>query len=277
MGSDHGGPWALSLRINWTDTMLSPLRQGRMTGSRWSCLMTGDSEKILRLYREMVGELPEENLSQVWAVQLGVATEQLNLDWYELRKNPLSRRGEFVIHPRHDWAGVTLDAWDDTLSCPVEAKHVGGREAIETIVDRYQPQMQALMECTTANQCALSIIEGASPPIVEYIERDADYAAEMIRRGQQFMDCVAAQRLPVILPPAAPPVVAARIYDFSGDNRWASAAAAWLTTKTAARDHAEAEKDLKAIVPEDARKVVGYGVMILRDRARRLSVREIMQ
>jgi YqaJ-like viral recombinase domain len=251
------------------------LRAGKLTASRVSALMTGDAEKILRLYREMIGEAVEEDLSDVWAVQLGAATESLNLDWYEMRRNPLSRRGEVVVHPRHDWAAATIDAWDDTLFCPVECKHVGGREDIGIIVDRYQPQMQWQMEVATASQCGLSVIMGASPPIVEYIERDADYAAEMIHRGAQFMECVAQRIVPVHLAPVAGPVVVSKHYDMSGDNRWGAAAAAWLMTKVAARDHAEAEKDLKEIMPPDAKKCTGYGVAITRDRAGRLSLREI--
>jgi YqaJ-like viral recombinase domain len=260
--------------------MLSPAqneaRKGRLTGSRIASLMTGDAAAILRLYREMIGEEPEEDLSRVWPVQLGAATEQLNLDWYELRKNPLTRRGEVVIHPRYDWAACTLDAWDDTLCCPVEAKHVGGREPLEVIIDRYQPQMQWQMEVTTANQCGLSIIVGANAPVVEYIERDADYAAEMIHRGAQFMDCVARRIMPVHLAPVPGPVVVSKVYDMSGDNRWANAAATWLMTKAAARDHAEAERDLKDIMPPDAKKCTGYGVVITRDRAGRLSLRELV-
>jgi hypothetical protein len=261
--------------------MLSPeqitARRGKLTASRVACLMTGDAAKIMNLYLEMTDDpaFVPEDLSDVWAVRLGAATESLNLDWYVMRRNPLSRRGEVVVHPKHAWGACTLDAWDDTLFCPVEAKHVGGREPLEVIVDRYQPQMQWQMECTTANQCGLSVIMGASPPIVEYIERDPDYAAEMIHRGAQFMDCVARRIVPVHLAPVAGPVVVSKHYDMSGDNRWAAAAAAWLTTKVAARDHAEAEKDLKAIVPEDAKKVTGYGVVITRDRAGRLSLREI--
>ena len=53
----------------------------------------------------------------------------------------------------------------------------------EVVIDRYQPQMQWQMECTGATQCALSVIMGANAPIVEYIERDAAYAAEMVVRG----------------------------------------------------------------------------------------------
>jgi YqaJ-like viral recombinase domain len=260
--------------------MLSPAqieaRKGKLTASRMSPLMTGDVQAIIKLYREMLGEQAEEDLTRVWAVQLGATTEGLNLDWYEMRHNPLSRRGEVVVHPRFDWAAATLDAWDDTLFCPVEAKHVGGREPLEVIVDRYQPQMQWLMECTTANQCGLSIIFGANPPIVEYIERDAEYAAEMIHRGAQFMDCVARRIPPVHLAPVPGPVVASKAYDMSGDNRWATAAATWLLTNAAAREHAEAEKDLKEIMPPDAKKCTGYGVVITRDRAGRLSLRELV-
>jgi predicted phage-related endonuclease len=157
----------------------------------------------------------------------------------------------------------------------VECKHVGGREPIEVIVDRYQPQMQWQMEVTTANQCGLSVIMGANAPVVEYIERDVNYAAEMIHRGAQFMECVARRIMPVHLAPVAGPVVASKTYDMSGDNRWASAAVTWLSTKAAARDHAEAEKDLKEIMPPDARRCTGYGVVISRDRAGRLSLREI--
>ena len=63
--------------------------------------MTGDAEKIDRLYREMIGEEIEEDLSHVWPVQLGEATEQLNLDWMERERLELSRRGEVVVHPVH--------------------------------------------------------------------------------------------------------------------------------------------------------------------------------
>src|SRR5262245_43762424 len=129
--------------------MLTPTqieaRKGKLTASRIACLMTGDASAIIKLYREMIGEEQEADLSQVWPVQLGATTEGLNLDWYEMKRNPLSRRGEVVVHPRYDWAACTLDAWDDTLCCPVEAKHVGGREPFEVVVDRYQPQMQWLM------------------------------------------------------------------------------------------------------------------------------------
>lgn len=250
-------------------------RAGKLTASRIACLMKGDAEAIMRLYRELIGEEVSEDLSHVWPVRLGEATEQLNLDWYEGQGNPLTRRGEVVTHPKYDWAAATLDGWDETLGCPIETKHVGGREPLEVIIERYQPQMQWQMECTGATQCALSVIMGANPPIVEYIERDADYAAEMVRRGLQFMTCVNRRIEPVVLDAVAAPIDATKVYDMTGNNSWASHAVAWRENKSAAEICKDAEKTLKAIVPPDAKKCHGHDIQITRDRAGRLSLREV--
>ncbi len=252
-------------------------REGKLTASRVACLMTGDAVAIMALYREMIGEGEPEDLSRVWPVRLGEATEQLNLDWYAMKNGPLSRRGEVVSHWKYPWAAATIDGWDEVLGCPVECKHVGGREPLEVIIDRYQPQMQWQMEVTGATQCALSVIMGASEPIVEFIERDLDYAKEMVKRGQQFMHCVETGRAPVALPAVPAPVDASKVYDMSLNNSWAIRAEEWLRNYDAAEIVKAAEKILKSLVPADAKKCFGHEVQITRDRAGRLSLREIKQ
>lgn len=250
------------------------LRAGKLTASKVGVLMRGNAEEIMRLYREMIGEEQEEDLSGVWAVQLGACTEKLSLDWYERKGNPVSRRGEVFVRMRVDWAACTLDGWDDVLQCPVECKHVGGREPLEVVIDRYQPQLHWQMLCTGADKCALSVIRGADEPLVEYIELDHDYAAELMRRAEQFMDFVRRCIPPVILPPAPAPGDARKVYDFNGNNKWAADAQDWLLTRRDAQVCKDAEKALKAMVPEDAAKCHGHGVQITRDRAGRLSLRE---
>ncbi len=252
-------------------------REGKLTASRVACLMTGDAPKIMQLYREMIGEGEPENLDHVWPVRLGSATEQLNLDWFEMKNGPLSRRGDVVVHKKFDWGAATLDGWSDDLDCPVECKHVGGREPLEVIIDRYQPQMQWQMEVTGAAQCALSVIMGANEPIVEFIERDADYAGEMVKRGLQFINCVRKRIIPVVLAPVPSPADATKIVDMTGNNTWASSALEWLSTRDAAALCKDAEKILKAAVPEDAKKCHGHGVQITRNRAGHLSLREATQ
>jgi len=236
--------------------------------------MKGDAEAILRLYREMIGEETEEDLSRVWAVRLGEATEALNLDWWELKQGrPLGRRGEVIRHSTLPWAACTLDGWSDEHECPVECKHVGGREPLTTVIDRYAPQTQWQMEVTGAEQCALSIIVGANEPIVEWVQRDDDYAAEMIRRGGQFMRCIAMRTPPIALAPVPPPIEASKVYEMS-DDKWRAHAANWLQTNGAAEIAKKCERELKAMVPADAKLCHGWGVRISRDRAGRLSLRE---
>lgn len=96
--------------------MLTPeqlkARDGKLTASRVGVLMSGDEAKILSLWREMLGLQEPEDLSGVWAVRRGEATEQLNLDWFERKTGKkVTRRGEVVVHPEHDWAACTLDGW----------------------------------------------------------------------------------------------------------------------------------------------------------------------
>ena len=265
--------------------MLSPdqirQRDGKLTASRVACLMTGDEAKIMNLWRELVGDpdFVEEDLSDVWPVQLGSHTESLNLDWYERRTGkPLSRRGSVMVRQRYEWAAATLDGWDDDLSAPVECKHVGGFEKTATIIDRYMPQAHWQMIVTGAKQCVFSIIEGAREPIIEVVPLDQDYADTLWVRAMQFMLCVRNLTPPVALAPvAAPEVKAEKTYEMAGNNEWASEAVTWVTTRQSAKDFSASEKAIKAMVPADAIKCNGYGISVSRNKAGSLSIREIKE
>jgi hypothetical protein len=251
------------------------LREGRLTASAVGALMSGDEDKLLDLWREMTGadrDVPD--WEHIWPVQLGVATEALNLSWYSYRTGrPLCRQGEVVVHPRHEWAASTLDAFDEGLVGPVDAKHVGGWEQRSVIVARYLPQMTWQMDCTCTKKSVLSIIEGVKEPVAEFIEWDADYSAELWRRAEQFMECVWNLTPPVALPAVAAPVAAVREVCMDESNIWTNYAAEWLDCRVAAKAFAAAEKELKAAVPADAKRAYGAGIECIRDRAGRLSIK----
>lgn len=264
--------------------MLSPAqveaRDGKLTASRIACLMIGDEAKIVNLWRELVGDpaFVPEDLSDVWAVQLGSWTEPFNLDWYERRTGkPLSRRGAVVVHPHFDWAAATLDAWDDQIGAPVECKHVGGFEPTAKILERYAPQAHWQMMVTGASQCIFSIIEGAKEPIIEIVDLDPGYAAELLARAKAFMHCVETMTPPVELVPVAAPVRAEKIYDMTGQNQWASEAVTWLTTRQAAKDNAAADKAIKSLIAADAAKCFGHGITVSRSKAGSLTIRELKE
>ncbi len=260
--------------------MLTPeqlaARENKLTASRVAALMTGNEDDIMGLWREMVGDpsFVPVDLSGVWPVRLGECTESLNLAWFERKHGALELMGAVVVH-KNTWAAATLDGWSVALNAPVECKHVGGREPLETIIERYMPQMHWQMIVTGATRCALSVIMGANEPVVEIIEKDEAYAAELMRRAEAFMQCVWELRPPFAEKPVTPPVKAEIVYDMQSSNSWADNAATWLATRQAKEDCVAAEKELKAMVPADAVRCHSHGVEIKRNRAGSLSLREM--
>lgn len=252
-------------------------RDGKLTASRVGVLMSGDEAKILKLWQEMLGLESAEDLSGVWPVRLGEATEDLQLQWYEHKAGgPVAAlRGKVEVHPTVSWAACTLDGFDVQRKCPIECKHCGGREPLETIIARYMPQMHWQMLCTDTKECALSVIMGANEPIVEYIPFDGEYAKELMARAEAFMLCVQTLTPPVALPAVVPPVVPAKEYDFSGNPDWQLLAGRWVQSYGAAQTAKEAEKQIKGLVPEDAKKAFGAGIVVTRNRAGAMSLREM--
>ncbi len=252
-------------------------RAGKLTASQVGCLMTGDQDKILNLWRLHIGDpsYVKEDLSLVFAVQLGSITEPLNLRWFEVvTGRKLSRLGETVVHPTASWAACTLDGWDDSIPCPVEAKHVGGFEPRSRIIQRYTAQATWQMLVTDTKKCVLSIIEGARAPVLEVVDYDQIYADELWSRAVAFMAAVHSLTPPCAMPAVVPPVRAEKTYDMSGSNSWGSEAVAWLEAYPYARKAAAAEKNLKSLVPSDAARCSGHGIVVTRDSRGYLSLRE---
>ena len=255
-------------------------RDGRLTASRVGILMSGDDAALLDLWREMVGDpgYEEPDLSDVWAVQLGACTEQLHLDWLERRLgSPVTRRGEVVLHPEADWACCTLDGYIESQGAPVEVKHVGAWSKPEEIRARYIAQLHWQMLVTGAPKVLFSVIYGAKEPESTVIDFDPLYGHELWQRANAFMECVRNLTPPVAMAPVAVPVAPEkwREVPMTGSNAWASHAADWLQHRAAAKTFGAAEKEIKALVEADVGRAFGYGIECRRDKAGRLSIKEV--
>ena len=261
-------------------------REGKLTASRVGVLMNGDDAALYDLWRALTGDPSHvsADLSDVWAVQLGTITESLNLDWYARKTGHVpTRRGAVVTSKERPWAACTLDGWDaaygDTdppVRAVIECKHVGGFETLETVIARYMPQVHWQMYVSGAEIAVLSIIQGARAPVLEEVPLDPDYLAALLRRADEFWRCVASLTPPVAPPPVAPPLpAAARTIDMSGNNLWGAFAADWREHRDAAAAFRTAEKQIKALVPGDARLVTGHGIQAKRSRNGALRIGEI--
>jgi len=240
--------------------------------------MNGDDAKVLNLWRELVGDpaFVPEDLSDIWAVQLGVATEELHLDWYEKQTNrKLADRGKVVVAGTAEWASATLDAFDTELAAPVEAKHVNAFSKMPEVVARYMPQLHWQMICSNTQQSVLSVIVGAAEPQQTPVAFDATYADELWLRAIAFWRCVETLTPPVTLAPVAAPVPKEEWVekDFNGNNAWANFAADWIANRDAAKQHETASKELKSLVESNVGFAYGHGVEIKRSKSGSLTIR----
>src|SRR5215471_8112446 len=221
-------------------------RKNYLNASEVRPLMTSDAKGLMTLWRIKTGrELPED-LDWVWAVGVGQRTEDYQLDWRERNGGiSISRRQHRVFHSLHPQFAATLDGWHDTLDCPVEVKHVNGREPIEVVIERYQPQLHFQMMCSNTRQCAFGVAKCLEDPLpFEFIELDDAYGKELLLRAQRFWEHVKRDTPPVLQPPVPPPPDKWVDYNMAGNDIWRRFAAQWLQTRGAAESCKEAEKTL---------------------------------
>ena len=230
------------------------------------------------LWLNKTGRKPDEDLSDVWPVQMGKTTEDLNLDWYERKAGrKLTSRQQKVISAEYPMLRATLDGRDDAVPCVVEAKHVNGFSKMPDVVARYTPQVLHQMLCAQVPHGFLSVIVGANEPVLTEIEWDEFWVNGYVDLCTEFWAYVTSDKEPSGAPAAlAPPmsIEKMRTVDMEGNNQWASFAADWKENSKAAKKFDAGLKGLKGLVESDVKLATGHGVSISRD-GRGLKVGEI--
>src|SRR5215217_8435638 len=98
-------------------------RRSFIGGSDARIIMGTDEAALQRLWREKRGEVAPEDLSGNLVVQLGLATEPLNRDWYERNTgHAIKNVQQWVQHPVIRWMAATLDGTIEATGAVFEAK-----------------------------------------------------------------------------------------------------------------------------------------------------------
>lgn len=252
------------------------IRKNFIGGSDANIIMSGDPDKLIRLWREKRGEAEPEDLSDILAVQMGSYTEPFNVAWFEMQTgDQVVWRGKIAAHPTIPHMRATLDGavvgTFDEVGRPsrvFEAKHVGVRGTDVEIFARYVPQLTHNCLCAGLPEAVLSAFKGNGDWVMFEYELDRPYADALIEAEAAFWECVRTGEPPAPLPelPAAPKPRGIVEYDMATSNEWPVHAAAYLETEMAADRHEIAKKSLKALVPADASKCFGHGITISRDK-----------
>ena len=244
-------------------------------GSDARIIMGVDEGSLLRLWHEKRGEVEPEDLSGNLTVQLGVATEALNRQWYERNTGravtSVQRR---VEHPVIPFLAATLDGVVEDTGAIFEAKFMlPWSFSEEAAAEKHMAQVQHNMWVTNATTAALSVITGGGKWVELTVPADSLYQHLMITAEKKFWRCVELgepPRLFLVEPPRVR-IEAVRIVDMSSSNSWTEFAGLFRRTRSAFLEHETAKAELRRLMPEDAKEAIGQGIRAKRSKSGAIS------
>jgi predicted phage-related endonuclease len=252
-------------------------RASGIGGSDANIILSGDGERILKLWRQKRSEEAEEDLTGILPVMLGSWTEAFNRQWFETMSGQLvGRCGESYRCRDHLWRRCTLDGLIEPDRIVWEAKHTNAFTTRDQVLERYMPQLQHNMSVMKAERAILSVIFGNHK--FEIIEVGADwlYQQELLEAERRFWDSMISGDAPVAADsPPLPKALGTREVCFDGNNAWASAAADWLKNREAAKAHGLACASIKQLVEEDVARAFGHRVEAKRSKSGAITIREM--
>ncbi|MGY4434588.1 putative phage-related endonuclease [Bradyrhizobium sp. F1.13.1] len=250
-------------------------RRGFIGGSDARIVMSGDEDKLIRLWREKRGEMEPDDFSKNLLVQLGRATEQVNLHWYQINTGQViidaQRR---IFHPVHRWMAATLDGRVQQTGAVFEAKFMlPWNFSEEEAAEKHMAQLQHNMWVVAARTAVLSIITGGGKWVEITIHADPLYQHLLLTAEKKFWRCVQSGEPPVLfnIETPRPRLDAVKVVDMSSSNHWAELAATYLRTREAHGEHETAKAELKKLVPEDAKEATGHGIKAKRFKSGAIS------
>lgn len=274
--ADPAHPWPLLDELG-LGKELQFVRRSGIGGSDANVILSGDTERIVRLWREKRGEVEAEDLTSVLPVMLGTWTEAFNRQWYEKDTGyVVGQVGSSLVCNLHPWRRCTLDGFVEAKAAVFEAKHVGAFYKADEVLSRYMPQLQHNMAVCRSERALLSVIFGNHKWEVYEVVSDWLYQEDLLIAETRFWDCVRNGDVPVTAPvPAAPCPVGVREICLEGNNVWACAAQDWLDCREAAQRHKQATASLKTQVEPDVARAFGHGIEVRRSKAGALTIREL--
>lgn len=244
-------------------------------GSDAFTICCGTAEDRYRLYLEKIGEAEPKKIMSDWAYALRMATETLQLDWYE-HVNPgfrVGSRGKIYVSSAYPFMRCTLDGQIFPGGIPINAKHLSPwtKQAREWAIGKYTPQITHEALVCEAPYGLISLLHGEKEPEIIRIDLDPFFAEDLIEREREFWASVEAKTPPpdcaaLAVPRVAIDVKQLRTINLQGEiaedgtmprgwPNWAGEMEplirSFVATESAFKRHAIVREDIKKLLPDD--------------------------
>ena len=243
-----------------------------------------DSTRIMRgewldLWKEKLGLKEPVDLSDKLNVQIGIATESVNLDWLEKELDVKIIRD--VTVDTNNFIMSHLDGMTADMKVPVEAKHTYEGNRMDVVAETNYAQLQHYMMHTGKTHMYLSVIFGNSRWEHTIIDADYTYQQKLSKVLLYFWNCVQSKTEPMSLDlPQAPAKEDIKLSgmvkkNMSNNLKWTDSVQMFKSTKAYVDEHNKAKKAIKAMMPDDCYEAKGQGVVVTRNKKNILTLREV--
>ena len=234
------------------------------------------------LWLEKTKRVEQVDLSDVLPVQIGIATEKLNLDWLE--KKLIKEEYEHteikrdITLEQKDFMMSHLDGLIEDANIVVEAKHTYENNNLENVAQYYYCQMQHYMMHSGANETYLTVFFGNRNHEWASIESDPEFQEKLYKAEMAFWKFVEEDKEPTDFAPIEQPkeikLDGMRTLDMKDNKEMNILIDSLKEVKPYVALQKQIVTDIKALVPDDCRKAFGNGITLSRSKKGTLTLRE---
>ena len=248
-------------------------RKGFIGGSDCVKIMQGN---WLELWQVKTGRVEPEDLSRNIAVQMGIYTEDFNLNWfayeYDCTLTGMQKSFEETIGSVPVKGTVDAIVGDSIEDSIVEAKHTNSYNTLDKVIEYYMPQLQLYIHLAKAEGAHLSVIFGNNKWESAHVRRNEEYFNSMWAVVSDFWGYVLRDEEPVgndqpiqlSIDKVSVDNMVKR--DASQDNQFNDAAYTYVTLEADAKAFESAKKQIKEMVGDNEREVYCDHLTAKRDK-----------
>ena len=182
--------------------------QDKISSSDARAIASGDYYDLEKLWEQKIDHL-KDDLSNVFPVQLGLATEEFHTSWlnkqltrnnvvgYGHEHNLMYEQAHCVVEsdsPAHPFIlASTIDIayaekeWQELNGVTlVELKHTGEYSNLDKVIENYYPQLQHHMYVWGTHEVMISAIFGNKRQQHDIVKRDDNFLADYMERAMEL-------------------------------------------------------------------------------------------